>query len=329
MAIKTAPGHALTIAAAMAAATLIPAASLAQSKPWPDHAVRIIVPFVAAGPTDAQARWVAQQLSAATGQSFIVENRGAAGGTPGTQYVAKSPPDGYTLLVANPGPLTVGPQLRDTGYTLKDLAPITLLSKSPSCVVVKPAIPAKTFKEFVALAKSKPGQINYGSAGLGTVGQLTTELIAQQAGIKLNHIPYRGAAQVTTDLLGGAIDMNVMQIGTCVPLAKQGKLRALAVTSLTRYPQLPDVPTLSESGLPGFEFNNWNGVLAPAGTSPEILKKISDVLGKALATHEARSWLASQGYTAGHESLASFGTLLAAESARWGKLIQVANIKPE
>jgi tripartite-type tricarboxylate transporter receptor subunit TctC len=319
----------LSCAAAVACALAAHAPACAQSASWPDHAVRIIVPFVAAGPTDAQARWVAQRLSNAFGQAFIVENRGAAGGAPGTQYVARSAPDGYTLLVANPGPLTVGPQIKDTGYTLKDLAPITLLSKTPSCLAVHSSMPAKTFKQFVALAKSKPGRINYGSPGVGTVGHLTTELIATQAGVKLNHIPYRGAAQVTTDLIGGAIDMTVMQIGTCAPLAQQGKVRALAVTSLTRSAQLPDVPTLAESGLPGFDTNNWNGVLAPAGTPPEILQKIDDVLSKALATPEAKAWLYTQGYTAARESLGDFGTFMNAESARWAKLIEVANIKPD
>lgn len=316
-------------AAAAACALAAHAPAQAQAGAWPDHAVRIIVPFVAAGPTDAQARWVAQQLSGALGQAFIVENRGAAGGAPGTQFVAKSPPDGYTLLVANPGPLTVGPQIKDTGYTLKDLAPITLLAKTPSCLAVKPSMPVKNFKDFVALAKKKPGSINYGSPGVGTVGHLTTELIATQAGIKLNHIPYRGAAQVTTDLLGGAIDMTVMQIGTCLPLVQQGKLRALAVTSLTRSPHLPDVPTLAESGLPGFDTNNWNGVLAPAGTPPEILAKIDGILTKALATPQAREWFDTQGYTPAQESLGAFGKFMDAETARWGALIRAANITPE
>jgi tripartite-type tricarboxylate transporter receptor subunit TctC len=319
--------HAFSCAVAAVCALAVHAAAFAGDASWPDHTVRIIVPFVAAGPTDAQARWVAQQLTKAFGQAFIVENRGAAGGAPATLYVAKSPPDGYTLLVGNPGPLTVGPQLKNTGYTLKDLAPIILLSKTPSCLAVNASMPVTTFKEFVALAKSKPGRINYGSPGIGTVGHLTTELIATQAGIKLNHIPYRGAAQVTTDLLGGAIDMTVMQIGSCVPTTQQGKVRALAVTSLTRAPQLPDVPTLAESGLAGFDTNNWNGVLAPAGTPPAILKKIDDVLAKELATPEAKAWLYTQGYTPAKESLGAFGNFMDAETARWGKLIKAANIK--
>jgi tripartite-type tricarboxylate transporter receptor subunit TctC len=316
-------------AAVFSAGTALAIAAHAQTGPWPNHTVRIIVPFVAGGPTDAQARWAAQQLTTALGQPFIVENRAAAGGAPAALYVAKSPPDGYTLLAANPGPLTVGPQLKPVGYTLKDLAPIILIAKTPSCLAVSSKMPAHDFKQFVALAKSQPGQINYGSPGIGTVGHLTTELIATQAGIKLNHIPYRGAAQVTTDLIGGSIDMTVMQVGTCIPLVRQGKVRALAVTSLTRAPQLPDVPTMAESGMAGFDTNNWNGLLGPAGLPPAVAKKISDVIAKQLTTTEAKDWLSEQGYVPARESQAAFGSFLAAETTRWGKLIKAANIKLE
>jgi tripartite-type tricarboxylate transporter receptor subunit TctC len=323
------PRRAAAFATIAACALVAHTVTHAQSGPWPNHAVRIIVPFVAGGPTDAQARWAAQQLTTALGQPFIVENRAAAGGVPATLYVAKSPADGYTLLAANPGPLTVSPHLKATGYTLKDLAPILLIAKTPSCLAVSAHIAPKDFKEFVALAKSKPGQINYGSPGVGTVGHLTTELIATQAGIKLNHIPYRGAAQVTTDLVGGTLDMTVMQVGTCIPLVKQGKVHALAVTSLTRAPQLPDVPTLAESGLPGFDTNNWNGLLAPAGTPPAIVKKIADAVGKQLTTPEAKTWLDEQGYAPAKETMGAFGSFMNAETARWGEIVKAANIKAE
>lgn len=301
----------------------------AQADVYPSRPVRIIVPFVAGGPTDAQARWAAQLLTSALGQTFIVENRAAAGGTPATLFVAKSAPDGYTLLAANPGPLTVGPQLRATGYKLKDLAPIILIAKTPSCVAVRTSLAPQDFKELVALAKKEPGRISYGSPGIGTVGHLTTELIANRAGIKLNHVPYRGATQVTTDLIGGSIDMTVMQVGTCVPLMKKGSVRALAVTSLTRSPWLPDVPTMAESGMPGFDTNNWNGLMAPAGTPPAILKKIADVIGRALATDEARDWLAAQAYVPSGEALGAFGTFLDTETRRWGAIIKTADIKEE
>ncbi len=296
---------------------------------WPAHSVRIIVPFVAGGPTDTQARWAAQQLTIALGQTFIVENRGAAGGTPGTLFVAKSAPDGYVLLAANPGPLTVGPQLRATGYSLKDLAPIVLIARSPSCVAVRASLPPKDFRQLVALAKSEPGRLSYGSPGIGTVGHLTTELIASRADIKINHVPYRGAAQVTTDLIGGTLDMSVMQVGTCAPLVKKGSVRALAVTSLVRSPLLPGVPTLAESGLADFDTSNWNGLMAPAGTPPEILQKIADVIARQLKTGEARDWLGTQGFVPSGETLGVFGAFLDDETRRWGAIIKSAGIHEE
>ena len=314
---------------ALVCAALVPRASAAADDHYPSRPVRIIVPFVAGGPTDAQARWAAQQLTTALGQTFIVENRGATGGVPAAQFVAKSAPDGYTLLAANPGPLTVGPQLKTTGYGLKDFAPIVLIAKTPSCLAVRSALPVTTFAAFVALARREPGHVSYGSPGVGTVGHLTTELIASRADIRLNHIPYRGAAQVTNDLLGGSIDMTVMQVGTCVPLVREGKVRALAVTSLSRSPLLPDVPTMAESGMAGFDTSNWNGLVAPAATPPAVLKRIADVIAARLATPEARDWLAPQGFAASGETLGAFGRFLNDETRRWGAIIRSADIKEQ
>lgn len=194
---------------------------------------------------------------------------------------------------------------------------------------MRPTLAARDFAEFIALAKSKPGSINYGTPGVGTVGHLTTELIASLAGIKMLHIPYRGAALVVTDLLGGTIDASVMQVGTCAPLVKQGKLRALAVTSAKRSPMLPDVPTIAESGFPEFETNNWNGLLAPAGTPAAIVKKIRDVVAEQLVTPDARESLISQGYEPASESLDIFGAFLATETQRWSQVAKTANIQVE
>jgi tripartite-type tricarboxylate transporter receptor subunit TctC len=331
-----APGAtALRLAAACGVATAALLAPLAHAQgdaaaAYPQQTVRIIVPFVAGGPTDAQARWAAQQLTTALGQAFIVENRAAAGGAPATAYVAKSAPDGYTLLAANPGPVTVAPTLRpDVGYTLKDLAPIILIAKTPSCLAVRSSLAPRDFQQFVALAKASPGALNYGTPGVGTVGHLTTELIANRAGIRLNHVPYRGAAQVTTDLVGGQIDLSVMQVGTCAPLVRQGKVRALAVTSAQRSPLLPDVPTMAESGFSEFDTANWNGLLAPAGTPPAIVRKIRDAVARQLATPQAREWLIEQGYEPATESLEGFGSFLAAETQRWGRIVKSAGIKAE
>jgi tripartite-type tricarboxylate transporter receptor subunit TctC len=312
-------------AAAIAFGCCAPAWSQADN--WPSRTVRVIVPFPAGGPTDAQARWAAQKLADALGQPFIVENRSAAGGAPGTLSVVKSAPDGYTLLVANPGPLTVGPQLKPPkGYTHKDLAPVMLIAKTPSCLAVRSGLPATTFAELVTQARAAPGKVTYGSPGVGTAGHLMTELISAQAKVKFNHIPYRGAAQVSNDLAGGTIDLSVMQVGTCAALARQGKVRPLAVTSRNRAPQLPDVPTLAESGLAGFDVSNWNGLLAPAGTPPAVLKKITDVLAREVATPDTRKWLGETGYQPSGETGTDFAAFLQAEAERWGRVIQDANI---
>ena len=188
-------------------------AAWAQSPPYPSKTIRIIVPFAPAGPTDNQARWAAQQLNAAFGQPVIVDNRPGAGGVPGTEAVVKSAPDGYTLLAGNPGPLTIAPTVRaQMPYdTLRDLAPIMLIAKSASCLCAHPSLPAKGVKEFVALARARPGAINYGTPGVGTVGHLATELFATEAGVKLNHVPYKGAAQYTVDLLAGNIEIALNQ----------------------------------------------------------------------------------------------------------------------
>ena len=265
---------------------------------YPAKPLRIIVPFVAGGPTDIQARWAAQQLNAAFGQPVIVDNRGGAGGVPGTEAVVKSAPDGYTLLAGNPGPLTIAPTLNaKLPYdTLRDLAPITLIARTASCLCVHPSVPARRVKDFVALAKTRPGTINYGSPGVGTVGHLATELFATQAGIRLNHIPYKGAAQYTIDLIAGHIEFAIIQFAGCAPLLQQGKLRAIGATSRKRTPLLPDLPTVAEQGLAGFESYNWNGVLAPAGTPKSIIARIHEVLAKQLATPEGQESFAGQGH---------------------------------
>jgi tripartite-type tricarboxylate transporter receptor subunit TctC len=316
-----------TLGAMIALASPVHAQSPADK--YPEHVVRIIVPFVAGGPTDVQVRWAAQKLSESLGQPFIIENRASAGGVPGTQAVARAAPDGYTLLGANPGPLTVGPSLRSTGYTLKDIAPIILIAKTPSCLVAKSSLGPKTFAEFVALAKKEPGKISYASPGIGTVGHLTLEYIARRAGIKLNHVPYRGAAPMANDVIAGVVDSSLMQVGTCAPMAKEGKVVALGVTSPTRAALLPDVPTFAEQGMPGFDTQNWNGLAAPAGTPPAILRKIADVITKELKTTEARDWLATQGYTPAGDALGAYGAFLEAETKRWAAVIKSSNIKEE
>lgn len=295
---------------------------------YPAKPIRIVVPFAPGGPTDIQARWAARQLAAAFGQPVIVDNRPGAGGVTGTEAVVKSAADGYTLLAGNPGPLTIAPSVHaQLPYdTLRDLAPIILIAKSASCLCVHPALRAKDVDEFVALAKARPGKINYGSPGVGTVGHLATELFAAQAGIKLNHIPYKGAAQYTVDLVNGNIDIALMQFAGAVPLVKQGKLRALGVTSRARSALLLAVPTLAEQGLKDYESYNWNGVLAPAGTPSAVTTRIYDVLAKQLATPAARELFLGQGHEIGGIGLDDYAAFIRAEIERWAQAAAAAGV---
>ena len=313
-------------ASLIAAAALIAAPAAAQT--YPVKPVRIIIPFAPAGPTDNQARWAAQQLNAAFGQTFIADNRPGAGGVPGTEIAVKSPPDGYTLLAGNPGPLTIAPTVRaQMPYdTLRDLQPIILIAKSASCLCAHPSLPVNGVREFVAFAKARPGHINYGTPGVGTVGHLATELFATSAGIKLNHVPYKGAAQYTVDLIAGNIEIAINQFAIATPLVKQGKVKCLGVTSSERTPLLPDVPTIAEQGLKGFSSYNWNGLLAPAGTPKPIVGRIHEVIAKALKSPEAREIFVGQGHEIGGLAPDEYAVFIRAETQKWAQVAAKAGI---
>jgi len=300
----------------------------ALSQPYPAKPIRVVVPFVPGGPTDTQARWAAQQLNTVFGQPVIVENRPGAGGVPGTEVVVKSAPDGYTLLAGNPGPLTIAPSARaQLPYDpLRDLAPIFLIAKSSSCLTSHPSLPATGVKEFIALAKAQPGRINYATPGVGTVGHFATELFTTQAGIKLNHVPYKGAAQYLVDLLSGNMDVAFVQFAQSAPLVKQGKLRCLGASSRTRSRLLPEVPTIAEQGLKDFESFNWNGVLVPAATPKTIIARIYEVLSKQLATPEARDLYTRQGHDLGGLGPEEYAAFLRAETGKWARVGKAAGI---
>jgi tripartite-type tricarboxylate transporter receptor subunit TctC len=250
---------------------------------------------------------------------------------PGTEIVVKSAPDGYTLLAGNPGPLTIAPSVRaQMPYdTLRDLAPIMLIARTASCLCVHPSLPVKGVKDFVALAKGRPGKINYGSPGVGTVGHLATELFATQAGVRLNHIPYKGAAQYTIDLIAGHIELAIIQFAGCAPLLQQGKLRAIGATSRQRSRLLPDLPTIAEQGIAGFVSYNWNGVLAPAGTPGAVISRIHEVLAKQLATPEGQQLYLSQGHEPGGDGPQEYAAFIRAEIEKWSKVAKAAGIKQE
>ncbi len=314
---------------AAAGGMLMACTAIAQQ--YPAKPIRIIVPFVAGGPTDVQARWAGQEMNKVFGQPVIIDNRGGAGGVPGTEAVVKAPPDGYTLLAGNPGPVTIAMSvLANPPYnTLRDLAPIFLIAKTASCLCVHPSVPAKNIKELVALAKAQPGKLNYASPGVGTVGHLATELFATQAGIKLNHVPYKGTAQYTVDLMAGHIEIAIEQFAVCKPLWEGKKIRPLGVTSLKRTPLLPDLPTIAEQGIPGFVSFNWNGVLAPVATPKPIITRIYEVLSKALATPEARQLYLSQGHELGGEGPDEYAAFIKAEIEKWARVAKAAHIEPQ
>ncbi|HEX2830270.1 MAG TPA: tripartite tricarboxylate transporter substrate binding protein [Burkholderiales bacterium] len=313
---------------AIAAALFCVAAASTDAQTYPTKPVRIIIPFAPGGPTDTQARWAAQQLNAALGQPFIADNRAGAGGVPGTEAAVKSAPDGYTLLAGNPGPLVIAPTVKaHLPYdTLRDLQPIVLIAKSPSCICVHPSLPVKGVKDFVALAKSRPGRINYGTPGVGTVGHLATESFATAAGIKMNHVPYKGAAQFTVDLIAGNIELAQIQLAGSAPLAKEGKVRCLGVTAIQRSPLLPDTPTIAEQGLKGFQSYNWNGLLAPVATPKPIIARIHEVIGNALKTPEAQKLYTSQGHEVSGIGPEEYAAFIKAETEKWADVAQRAGI---
>ena len=303
------------------------AVSFAQT--YPNRTTKIIVPFVAGGPTDVQARWAAQQLNTALGQPFIVENRVGGGGVPGVESVVKSPADGYTLLAGNPGPLTVAPGVKTNMpyQTNRDLIPIMLIARTASCLGIHPSVPANNVKEFVAYVKANPDKVNYGSPGVGTVGHLSLELFSSMAGIKINHIPYKGAAQFQTDLIAGHIQIAQIQLANCIPLLKQGKIKTIGLTADKRNSLAPDIPTIAEQGMPGFQSYNWNGILAPAGTPSAITDKIYSVLSKQLATKENQQLFISQGFEPSNFTPEEFANFITLETEKWAKIAKQADIK--
>ena len=300
----------------------------ANAQAFPNKPVKLIVPFVAGGATDIVARLVAQKLSAAWGQPVVVENRGGAGGNIGADAVAKSPADGYTILVTSGSIVTVNPHMyaKMPFDAKKDLAPITNLASGPQVLVVHPSVPAKNVKELIALAKSKTGQLNFGSAGIGSQVHMAAEAFVYAAGIEAQHIPYKGEAVAFTDLAGGQVQFMVGNIAGATGHIQSGRIRALGVTSAKRSPQLPDVPTVAEAGLPGFENTGWFGFMAPAGTPKPIIDKIHADTVKVLADQEVKDRLTQLGMAPVGNSPADFTREIAVEYERWGKVVTARKI---
>lgn len=296
---------------------------------YPSKPVKLIVPFPPGGPTDIVGRMVAQKLSDGLGQSVIVENRPGAGGTVGSAAAAKSEPDGYTLLYGSTSTLAIAPSLyRNAPYEpLKAFAPVSLVSRGPILVAVNAEVPARTLKEFIDLAKKSPGKYSYGSAGSGTPPHLAGELFKSLAGVNLLHVPYKGGAPAINDLVGGQVQAIFEGQVALMPHIKSGKVRALAISSEKRNPALPDVPTAAEAGLPQYDAHFWSGLVAPAGTPPDVIKRLNAVLVKALAAPDMREALGRQGLESFGNTPEEFRKYIASEIERWSAVIKASGAK--
>ncbi|MEN9779821.1 MAG: hypothetical protein RL014_969 [Pseudomonadota bacterium] len=311
--------------AAFAALGLRPA--LAQA--FPSKPVRIVIGFPAGGPLDQHARLLSERLSQVLGQTVLIDYKAGAGGTVGAQEVMKSAPDGHTLLLANTGTMVINPALytRLPYATLKDFVPVARTAMQPLALMVNPSVPVKTLKEFIDHARTRPGQINYGSAGNGGISHLVPEMFKTATGLFMVHIPYRGSAPAFTDLMAGQVQFMAESIPQAAAYHKQGKVRALAVTSRERNPALPDIPTVIETGIKGFEVVGFYGFLAPAGTPREVVQKLSDAFRQVLTTPEIRNRMVSQGADPAYMPADDFAKFLAAEMPRWAEAVQKSGAK--
>jgi tripartite-type tricarboxylate transporter receptor subunit TctC len=312
-------------------ASLVSATALAQAPDYPVRAVRVIVPLAPGGNVDIVARTVAERIAKSLGQPVVVENRPGASSLVGTQFVARAAPDGYTLLAMANTFATVPLIVPNPGYDpLKDFAGVTLTCLVPQVLVVNPSLAAHSVKELIALAKSAPGKISYASSGNGSTGHMAAELFNRQAGIRMLHVPYKGNSQALVDVIGGQVAMMFDQVSTSAPQIKAGKVRALAVTSLARSPLLPDVPTVDESGLAGFEDITFNGLVAPAGTPRDILLRLNRAVAGAVAEPELHKRFIERGIELkASDSPEQFSEYVKAEFEKKARLAREAGIKPE
>jgi len=315
----------LTLLAGVLLALSLPAQAQAPAGAYPVKPVKVIVPYPPGGPTDIVARVVFQQVSDSTGQQFVVENRAGAGGNIGAEAVARAPADGYTLLVATTAHAINMSLFKSLNYdVLKDFAPVTLLTQGPLVLVATPAFPAASVRELIALAKAKPNTLNFASSGNGQSTHLSGELFNTMAGIKLAHVPYKGSAPALTDVIGGQVPLMFDTMLSAMPFVKSGKLRALAVTSAQRSPAAPELPTVAESGLPGYEVVAWNGLLAPAGTPKAVIDRLSEELAKAMAVAQVREKFSVQGFAASWDTPEQFAIFLRSEVAKWTKTVKAS-----
>jgi len=302
----------------------------AHAQDYPSRPVRIVVPFAPGGPNDIIVRLVAQNPTETWAQPFLVENRPGAGGNIGTDFVAKAAPDGHTLLSVGPGSLIINPLIGKVPYdTMRDFAPVTVMARAPNALVAHPSLPARSVKELIELARSQPGKVNYGSGGNGSTPHLAGAMFAAMAGIALTHVPYKGTAPATADLIGGQVQIAFLGIPTVLPHLKSGKLRVLAVTGKRRSPELPGVPTVDEAGVPGYELSPWYGLLAPAGTPRAIIGGLNAAVTQVLRTAEMKEKLAAQGAEVAGGSPEEFATVIRADTSIWSRVVKDTGIRIE
>ena len=309
---------------------VVQAASTGSGQAYPSRPIRFIVPFPPGGGNDIVGRIVAQRLNEALAVPVVIDNRGGAGGTIGTDIVSKAPPDGHTMLVNNISlavNATLYPKLPYD--TLKDLAPVTLLGRQPNLLVAHPAVPVASVKDLLALARAKPGQVIYASGGVGTAGHLATELLMLMTKIEMVHVPYKGLGPALIDLMGGRVQVAVSTMASALPQMKSGKLKPLAVTTAKRSAFFPELPTMAEAGVPGYEFSTWYGLLVPGRTPKAIVERLNAAAVGVLGAPALREQFTSQGLEAASGSPAEFADYLRSEVAKWGKVIKAANVQPD
>ena len=314
----------LSIVALLASTTAI-----AQPAAYPTKPIRIVVAYTPAGATDILARTIGQKLTEAWGQAVIIDNRPGANGNIGTEYAAKATPDGYTLLMVTAGTHGINPGLyRKLGFdAVKDFAPVSLVAMVPNVFVVNNGVPSKDLKEFIAYAKANQGKLNYGSPGNGSTAHLSMELFKSMTGIQMVHVPYKGSAGVLADLIGGQIVVTMDNMPPYVPQVKAGKIRALAVSPARRSPALPDVPTVAEAGVPGYDSGAWFGLVAPANTPKDLVDKLSRETARILKLPDVSARLADLGAEAVGSTPEQFSAHIKAEIAKWAKVIRDANVE--
>lgn len=315
---------------AVACAMLLMPMAPAHAQWKPERPIRLIVPFAPGAATDISARTISDRVAATLGQPLVIENQGAASGTVGTEAAARAAPDGYTWVLAHDPPFTILPHLRKLSYDpLKDFEPVSMIATIPMVLVVRPGLPIHSIQELIDAARVNPGKFTIASSGTGATSHLAAELFKYETKIDLLHVPYRGQAQAVSDVLGGQVDMIFSSFGPVVPHIRSGKLKALGVSVPQRYADLPDVPTIAESGVPGFDFSVWTGIAVPAGTPKAVRDQVGAAVAKALAAPEVRARFDSLGYVTGDGDSQALRKKIQGDHAKWKRVIEAANIRIE